>query len=163
MIDADLFKRGMRRLASGVSIISTSADGTPHGLLVTSVTSLSTEPASMLVCVNKGASAHDPMARAGVFCVNVLHQDDDEVAGVFSRSQFRDRRFTESRWTTMVTGAPALRDALANFDCRVTDSIAFGSHTIFIGEVMSIRMRDGEVDPLIYLNGQYRQLATPAA
>ena len=41
--------------------------------------------------------------------------------------------------------------------------IAFGSHTIFIGEVMSIRMRDGEVDPLIYLNGQYRQLATPAA
>ena len=64
-------------------------------------------------------------------------------------------------WTQ--TDPLRLREALANFDCRVTDSIAFGSHTIFIGEVMSIRMRDGEVDPLIYLNGQYRQLATPAA
>lgn len=163
MSDAMDFKQGMRRLAAGVSIISTNADGAPHGLLVTSVTSVSAEPPALLVCINKSASAHDPIDRAGVFCVNVLHQDDDEVAGFFSRSQFRDQRFSGLRWTSMVTGAPALREALANFDCRVSHRVEFGSHTIFIGEVMAIRLRDGDVTPLIYLNGQYHRLASPAA
>ena len=163
MIDGALFKRGMRRLAAGVSIITTIEEATPHGLVATSVSSVCAEPEpSLLVCVNRDASAHDVIDRARVFCVNLLSSSDIELAQRFSLPEFRGRRFEQCPWVPLVTGAPALSSALASFDCEITHVIPVHSHTIFVGAVRDLKLWQSEIDALLYLDGQY-QVRSPSA
>jgi flavin reductase len=164
MIDSALFKRGMRRLAAGVSIITTIELSIPQGLVATSVSSVCVEPEpSLLVCVNRNSTCHDVIRRAGVFCANLLSSNDIELARRFSSPQSRDKRFDECPWVPLVTGAPALPSALASFDCEISHVIQVHSHTIFIGAVRDLRLWQGEVDALLYLDGQYGVLSSSAA
>ena len=164
MIDGALFKRGMRRLAAGVSIITTLEQSIPHGLVATSVCSVCAEPEpSLLVCVNLNSSCHDAISRTGIFCVNLLSSNDIELARRFSSSESRVRRFEECPWVPLVTGAPALPSTLASFDCEITQVIPVHSHTIFIGAVRDIRLWQGDADALLYLDGQYGVLSSSAA
>jgi flavin reductase len=160
---ADLFKLGMRRLAAGVSLITT-RDGTGgrHGLIATSVTSVSLTPPSLLTCINKSVSSYEALTRSGVFCVNLLPEGADDIAVRFSSSRFRDVRFTEGNWSELETGSPVLDDAIASFDCRITSAIDASSHTIFIGEVVGVRLPEQPTSPLLYLDGAFARCA-PAA
>ncbi|AXK82908.1 flavin reductase [Pseudolabrys taiwanensis] len=155
MIEAALFKSGMRRLAAGVSIITTTFNGERHGLVATSVCSVSAEPPSLLVCVNQVASSHTAIQQAGIFCVNLLALGDDELAKRFSDPAARATRFADREWTTLATGAPALVGALASFDCEIAATVPSGSHTIFIGNVQAAELWQSEKAPLIYLDGRF--------
>jgi flavin reductase len=156
MLMADHFKSGMRRLASGVSLITTEdMQGAWHGMIATSVTSVSAEPPTLLVCINRSASCHDPLIGSGVFCVNFLGEDNDAIAAVFSSSKLKDKRFQEGDWRRIATGAPALAGSLASFDCRVKQRLESDSHTIFIGSVEAIELWDAPLSPLVYMNGGY--------
>ena len=162
--DLARFKQAMRRLASGVALITTTRDGTPHGLVATSVTSVSGEPPSLLVCVNRTASAHDPILEARVFCVNLLASHNEAVAGTFTDPARRADRFSVGTWDVLETGAPRLVGALASFDCEVAEAMVYGTHTIFIGNVRAIGLQtEGAGEPLLYLDGRYHRLATAAA
>jgi flavin reductase len=164
MIDGALFKRGMRRLAAGVSIVTTIEGETPHGLVATSVSSVCVEPEpSLLVCVNRDASSHDAIDRAKVFCANVLSSGDIELAQRFSKPEFRTTRFEHCPWVPLVTGAPALPSALASFDCEITHVIPVHSHTIFVGAVRDLRLWQSDVDALLYIDGQYHVRSPSAA
>jgi flavin reductase len=159
MIDSFAFKHGMRRLAAGVSIVTTSSEGALHGLVATSVCAVSADPIpSLLVCVNRNASAHDRILQSENFCVNVLSEDDREMAQCFSGPD-RARRFESHRWTSLKTGAPALEAALASFDCRATHKVIVHSHTIFIGTILDIRLWRDDIAPLIHIDGGLRRLA----
>ena len=158
----DLFKMGMRRLAAGVSLITTrDIHGRPHGMIATSVTSVTLSPPSLLTCINKNVSSHDALAEAGHFCVNLLAEGDDEVAMRFSSSKFRDARFTEGSWTELETGSPVLDGAIASFDCRITNAVEASSHTIFIGEVVAVRLREQTISPLLYVDGSFARCLPP--
>jgi flavin reductase len=166
MTHPDMFKQGMRRLAAGVSIITTVEGGKPYGFAATSVTSVSADPAPLLlVCVSKSVSCHDTIVRAGKFCVNVLSDIDIDAARLFSSSEDRDRRFELCDWKGLVTGAPVLTNALASFDCCVHHAMEVQTHTVFFGRVEEIEIRDGDIHPLLYVNGQFDGLrsAVPAS
>ncbi|MEI9922273.1 MAG: flavin reductase family protein [Bradyrhizobium sp.] len=164
MIDGALFKRGMRRLAAGVSIVTTIEHSVPQGLVVTSVSSVCVEPEpSLLVCINLNSSCHDAISRTGIFCVNLLSSGDVELARRFSSSESRDQRFEQNPWVQLVTGAPALATTLASFDCEVTQAISVHSHTVFIGAVRDIKLWQRDVNALLYIDGQYGALASSAA
>lgn len=158
MPDADLFKRGMRRLAAGVSVVTTCEGGERYGLAATSVCSVSAEPPSLLVCINRSTATHDAILRAGYFCVNLLSESDDELARRFSTPAERERRFLDREWTTLVTGAPALVGALATFDNEVVDAVDVQSHTVFIGRVKAIKLWQPDIASLVYLDGQFDTL-----
>jgi flavin reductase len=163
VIDGALFKRGMRRLAAGVSIVTTIDGDTPHGLVATSVSSVCAEPEpSLLICINRDSSSHDVIDRAKVFCVNILSANHIELAQRFSLPEFRGRRFEHCSWKPLVTGAPALSSALASFDCEITHVMPVHSHTIFVGAVRDLKLWQGEIDALLYLDGQY-QVRSPTA
>jgi flavin reductase len=150
----------MRRLAAGVSVIATEYQGERFGLLSTSVTSVSADPPVLLVCISRSASSHDPIAHSGRFCVNVLQQGDEELAGRFSSPKARERRFDGREWTMLATRALALVGCLASFDCVVTRLIAAETHTVFFGSVAEVRLWSEKIDPLLYWDGSYR---VPAA
>ncbi len=154
--DADLFKRGMRRLAAGVSIITTMGAEGPQGFAATSVTSVSAEPTPMLlICVNRKVSCHDQILKSGIFCVNVLAEEDVEIAQAFSSPEFREKRFQICEWQPLKSGAPALSNALTSFDCELVQSVEMGSHSIFFGRVLDMRLRDNHVHPLVYIDGRF--------
>ncbi|MCZ6720018.1 MAG: flavin reductase family protein [Proteobacteria bacterium] len=143
------FKRAMRSLVSGVTIVTTGRGDSRKGLVASAVCSVSVDPPLLLVCVNKEASSHDPLLANGCFCVNVLGRSHAELVRPFSRQSAAHERFTRGRWETLVTGSPALAEAPANFDCRIRDSMSAATHTIILGEVQAIRMNAGR-EPLVY-------------
>jgi flavin reductase (DIM6/NTAB) family NADH-FMN oxidoreductase RutF len=158
-VSADAFKQGMRCLAAGVTIVTTLHDGVRGGLTATAVTSLSADPPQVLVCVNRGAGAHDLIHRGSLMCVNVLAHAHQHLAARFAgqKGVFGEDRFAAGRWTTLTTGAPVLADALASFDCVVTERVQSATHTIFIGRVVGVRARP-KAKPLVYASGTYARL-----
>jgi flavin reductase (DIM6/NTAB) family NADH-FMN oxidoreductase RutF len=155
------FKSGLRRFASGVALVTSADNGDRAGLIATAISSVSTSPPTLLVCVNKNASAHDVIDRTGIYGVNLLSAGDLELVDVFSKSTRRAERFALGNWRTLVTGAPVLASALASFDCRVVRRLAYESH-IFLGEVMQVKIAEPDIDPLLYMDSAFRRLERAA-
>lgn len=154
------FKHGMRQLAASVNIITVMHDGVRDGLTATAVCSIAAEPPHLLVCVNASAGAHGPIHRSGAFCLNVLARDQEAIARRFAGmdGSQRTERFALGEWAALSTGAPVLKDALANFDCIVVREIEAATHTIFIGRVLAVRS-DPHGEPLIYGDGRFTGMA----
>lgn len=155
------FKQGMRRLASGVVVVATEYDGICHGLVATSVTSITAEPPTLLVCVNRSASSHQALTRSGRFSVNVLAEDDADLAMRFGSSHHRESRFSIREWTRLTTGSPVLAGSLASFDCIVTEQVEASTHTLCFGEVVNVSISSGAIRPLLYWDGAFRKHLQP--
>ncbi len=151
-ISSDSFKAAMRRLASSVSIVTTQHAGSPAGLVATAVCSVSAEPPMLLVCINRQAQCHEAVSAAGYFCVNVLDSCQADLADRFARATAEDR-FLGLEYNSMITGAPALTEALITFDCETANAVTSGSHTVFFGRIVDLRFRAAA--PLLYFDGKY--------
>ncbi|OQP87381.1 hypothetical protein BTR14_05435 [Rhizobium rhizosphaerae] len=164
---SDDFRAGMRKLAGGVTIItSLDLDGRRCGLTATAVCSLSTDPPSLLACVNRESSVAAVVEASGVFAVNVLGLDHQGVAEVFAgrAGLAREERFgAGGLWHRRVTGAPVLGDAAVAFECRLAEVKPFGTHLILIGAVAATHLADCLEGPLIYGNGAFSRLAAMPA
>lgn len=148
------FRDAMRRLAGTVTIVTVGNSGERHGTTATAVTSLSMNPPSLLVCFNRDSRLHALLSAADRFCVNLLHIDNVEVSKMFSSPVSSAERFACGTWHSNESEAPFLEDALSSIQCVKDQQIDYGSHSIFIGRVLSARNRD-EVSPLVYCNGNY--------
>ena len=156
-VDAAAFKKGMRHLAASVTLITTRHCDQRGGLTATAVCSVSAEPPQLLVCVNRNASAHDPIGEAGFFCVNILAPEHRKIAERFAGMDGveGDDRFVDmGEWSTLSTGAPVLKGCPVSFDCRLVTKVAAGTHTIYIGEIIDITL-DAEARPLLYADGAF--------
>ncbi|WP_164549702.1 flavin reductase family protein [Altericroceibacterium xinjiangense] len=149
----ETFRDAMRHVAATVYAVTT-GDGTDrYGIIATAVSSLSFEPPSLLVCVNRRASLHEPLACASTFCVNVLGLANRDVADNFVRGGSGDERFAVGAWEEM-HGVPVLATAQSSLICRTAHCHEFGTHTIFIGELIAARHRDDAM-PLVYYDRHY--------
>ena len=160
VITPDVHRYGMRHFAVGVSII-TGKDGDKRaGLTATAVCSVTADPPRLVVFVNKNVLASEVIMNSGALCVNVLAGDQEEVAKAFAgmvKEVHGEARFEHGTWSTLVSGAPTLDNALAAFDCRVIKVYDESTHNAFLCEILATRERsDGEA--LIYLNGAFRRI-----
>jgi flavin reductase (DIM6/NTAB) family NADH-FMN oxidoreductase RutF len=153
------FRRAMRQLVGGVCAISVGNGEGRGGLVATSVTSLSVEPPTILVCVSRAASAWPAIREFGCFAVNVLAHQHQEFARTFS-GQTGARgaaRYEGGDWLTAETGAPVLADALVAVDCEVEEILERHSHGIVIGRVRAVTpIRERAA--LVYVRGTYAPL-----
>ena len=158
-VSLEQFKLGMRLLAGAVNIITSAHGGRRYGMTATAVCSVSADPPTVLVCINRLATTHAVVAKSKVFCVNVLRAEDWELSGTFAGAQSVEGRFKSRDWTHLATGAPVLSDALVSFDCRVVKKVVHGTHGIFFGQVEQVLVgKPGK--PLLYSEGQYAKLAS---
>jgi flavin reductase (DIM6/NTAB) family NADH-FMN oxidoreductase RutF len=148
------FRQAMRRLTSAVSVISTTHDDMRHGITVTSVTSVSMNPPSLLFCVNRASRLHDPLICAGRFCVNILHAHQIDIADAFSGRVAGEDRFLVGEWASGGDELPYLIPAQANIFCETDAISSYGTHSIVIGKVRQVAVR-GQVAPLLYQDGNY--------
>ncbi len=161
--DADLsaaYRNGMRRLAGAVSIVTVGEGAQRTGLTVSSLTSFSVDPPTLLICVNRSSSARAALLAHGAFGVNVLTAHQQGLAEAFAGMDGRQGadRFDGGAWTTLETGAPILAGALAAFDCRLEEVIERHSHMIVLGRVVATRVED-DATPLLYWLRAFRRLA----
>lgn len=141
----DDFLTAMAKVASPVALITTGTLQRPVGLTATATCSLSADPPSVLICINKSASTHDELLRHQTFAVNFLLADQGDVAARFARKDVD--RFAGETWTAMATGAPVLQSAGVALDCRLHAAIDAFSHSILIGTVISILTNEDEQNP----------------
>lgn len=147
------FRLAMRRVAATVNVISLNVHGRPVGITATAVSSLSMDPPSLLVCINRAASVHASMADMARFRINILHRDQIEIARMFADRKMEALRFADG-WELDGDGPPRLIDAQASVLCRRIDHHQFGTHSIFIGVIEDVCVRD-DVSPLLYWDGRY--------
>ena len=154
-VDPDNFRAAMRKFASSVTVITTSNAGTHHGMTATAVCSVSADPPTILVVVNRTARTHPLIGAAGVFTVNLLTQEQQGLANRFSGhhpDQFGGIDYRE----TALTGSPVF-DGVASFlECRLVSQLDVGTHTVFFGRVL--HCGGSEAAPLLYHEGSYRDL-----
>lgn len=156
---AQAMKTGMRRLAAGVSVISAvDNDGTRLAMTVSSVTSVSDSPPSLLACINRSARLCPVLTPGQTFAINVLGQSHTEASIVCSTCDQGDKRFDVGNWSTTMANTPILADAEAVFECVVDLVQAYGTHHIVVGKITSVITSQAPADPLIYCDGGYRRL-----
>jgi flavin reductase (NADH)/flavin reductase len=162
-VDAGAFRAGMRRLAGACTVIASRLGEKCAGLTATAVCSVSTDPARLLVCVNKSVRAHEFIRDSRLLSVNVLGEHQEEVAkrfaGMVINVTGEDRFAGGGTWKDGKLDVPLLEGALASFGCRVIEEIPGGaSHTVFICDVIEVRCNEFDISPLVYFGGQFSYL-----
>lgn len=145
----EAFRDAMRHVAATVYAVTTIHGGERFGILATAVSSLSFDPPSLIACINRGASLHDPITQAGRFGINVLGLGNRDVAERFMVPGGAGR-FDVGEWEEE-RGVPVLASAQSSLVCTVADRHAFGTHTIFIGELIAAKHRK-DAKPLTYFD-----------
>ncbi len=138
---AQRFLEAMSGLAATVTVISaTSPSGQRAGMTATAVCSLSNDPASLVVCVNRSSSLARALTTTGWFSVNLLSADQADVAGDFAgrTGLTGDDRFRDGLWSLHPTGASILRGAVASCVCHVAASMQQATHLVVIGSVHDV-------------------------
>ncbi|MGV6876751.1 flavin reductase family protein [Pseudochelatococcus sp. B33] len=155
------FLGAMRLAGSGVSIVTARMGGALGsercGATVSALCSLTVEPPSVLVCINRASHTAGAIRESGAFCANLLSDEQIDLAELFAgRAASGEARFRHGRWGRMVTGSPALEGSLAAFDCELASMLPFGSHYIFVGQVQDVRLGEGR--PLLYCDRSYGRI-----
>jgi len=155
-VTASDFRNAMRQLTGGVSVITAGKGRDISGMTVTSVSSLSIEPASLIVSLNRESSSWPLVKRYGFFGVNILTSDQIDIAERFTgKGGLKGAdRFAGAQWTTRASGVPLLAEALAAIDCEVEDVVERHSHAIVIGRVLDVAV-SARTAALAYWQGRY--------
>lgn len=151
-IDSVELRRAFGTYVTGITVITTrDADGTPRGMTANSFTSVSLDPPLLLVCIGKSASSFPAFEAAESFAVNVLHEAQKDVSGVFASKSAA--KFQNIRHHGVHTGAPVLADCLTWFDCTTHERIDAGDHVILLGRVRAFGTSPAA--PLGFCRGRY--------
>jgi flavin reductase (DIM6/NTAB) family NADH-FMN oxidoreductase RutF len=160
----DKFRASLRLAAGSVSLVTACDEGGMcYGMAVTSATSLSMDPPSMLVAINRSASIHPVIKRTGRFCLNLMAEAQASLLESFSRSDMRDKRFLPENWEKTRSGLPALRGALSVHSCRVEGDHIYGTHTVFFGRVEEVVLPDIATQsqvPIVWMSGARVSIST---
>lgn len=160
-VDRQAFRSGMARLAAAVNIVTSTGDDGWCGFTASAVCSVTDNPPTLLVCMNKGSQSRGAIKASGVLCVNTVAGPHEELSMRFSGANgVKDMktRFAGGEWLTLITGAPALADAMVAFDCRVVHTAEIGTHDVLFCEVVGIH--EGEAsEGLVYFDRKFHRVA----
>ncbi|MFG2646663.1 flavin reductase family protein [Streptomyces sp. NPDC048436] len=162
-VEPEQFRSLMSTFPTGVAIVTTGAfEGEPSGLTVSSVSSVSLDPPTLLVCLNNKSRTLSEVLANGTFAVNLLHEGGQGAAKLFASGE-RDR-FDRVEWENATTfaGPHLVNDAHSIADCRVSRTLSMGDHQVIFGEIFRVEQQSPEhTAPLLY--GMRRFSAWPTA
>jgi flavin reductase (DIM6/NTAB) family NADH-FMN oxidoreductase RutF len=143
-IDPKAYRDAMSEIASPVHLIATDGAAGLAGMTVTALASVSDQPPTLLVCINRASPSTKRFLENGVFSVNSLGGEDLALADIFAgrTDEHFDQKFKHGIWKRGVTGAPMLESALATFDCRLVEVKDVATHHVLFGVVESVTRRD---------------------
>ena len=156
--DRDRFRSAMAQLGSAVCVVTTDGPAGRYGITVSAVTSVSDDPPSLIICVNRGSGANAILKENGKACVNVLSCDQEDVSARFASGDIEPAaRFEAGTWSQSLLDNPKLEGTAASFDCEIDQSVEYGTHTVFFCRVRDISHSE-TVNCLIYHGRAYHRL-----
>lgn len=151
------FKASLGCRASGVAIV-TSRDGERiHGMTVSDFASVSLDPPLVVISASQTSNTLEVIRAGKCFAVNILSGEQAELSNLFASKEQEDTRFEGLSWQEAQTGSPLISGAKVNLDCILVAMHDAGDHVLCIGRVEHVEIRD--VEPLVYYQGRYRDLA----
>nr|WP_307628627.1 flavin reductase family protein [Streptomyces turgidiscabies] len=151
------FRRVLGNFATGVTVITAPAgkgETTPAGFACQSFAALSLDPPLVVFMVGRTSRTWPLIARAGVFCVNVLAAGQGELCRGFARSG-ADKFAGVEYDASPVSGSPRLTGASAWVDCTIQAVHTGGDHLIVVGRVEALGAGDGDTAPLVFHKGRF--------
>lgn len=151
------FRAAMGSFLTGVAVMTTDVDGTPHGMTANAISSVSLTPPLVLVCVERTAHMAGAVTAAGVFALSFLAEDQVALSDRFADPARGEGEveFTGVPVTTAATGARVLVGAAGFVDCTVDSITVAGDHLIVVGEVVALGTAAEGAAPLAYFRGGY--------
>ncbi|WP_137167456.1 flavin reductase [Salinimonas lutimaris] len=156
-VSPDTYRKGMAGLAAAVNIVTTEGPQGPAGFTATAVCSVSDDPATLLVCLNRGASVHSIFAQSQHLAINTLTSVQSPLSNLFGGKAPMAERFESGAWATSANGSPVLSDAAVCFDCVITEIKNVATHDVLFCQVTDIRLNE-EADALLYYQRGYHSV-----
>ncbi|MGW2518840.1 flavin reductase family protein [Streptomyces sp. NPDC001617] len=156
-VDQAEFRRVLGNFATGVTVITapgTDDSPTPAGFACQSFSSLSLDPPLVAFMVGRTSTTWPRIARAGVFCVNVLGAHQGELCRGFAVSG-ADKFAGVPYDMAPVSGSPRLAGAAAWIDCTIHAVHTGGDHLIVVGRVDALGSGDADGAPLLFHRGRF--------
>ncbi|AWN46160.1 flavin reductase [Methylobacterium terrae] len=136
-------------------------------MLATAVSSVSMDPPSLLVCVNRTASAHEALRGRGAFSLGIMASPHRDLAAAIAGAPSA-MRFAQGTWRRLqdagdaIEGLPCLEEAQATLFCAIDACCDYGTHSVLIARIVGA-IGDRAADPLLYCDGGYGRFATAQA
>ncbi len=161
VVPQDAYRHALGRFATGIAVITTRWDGSDHAMTVNSFASVSLHPPLVLFSCEKIARFHEAVTASGVWIASVLAASQTEASRWFAlRGRTFDNQFAEYGTREGVeVGALVLEGCVAAIECRTVGAYEGGDHTVVVGEVVAVQVREPAVEPLLYYGGTYRTLS----
>jgi len=150
------FRHALGHFATGVTVVTVEYQpGKIHGMTANSFTSVSLHPPLILICVDHRALMLPFLHEQKRFGVSVLKSHQQAISEFFAQPGLYEdpEDHLKLRYRRSPTGIPTLDDTLAQLSCTVASHHLSGDHTIFLGEVESVHVTEG--DPLLFYRGRY--------
>ena len=152
MIDGAELRQFAGRFATGVTVITTRDNaGRFYGLTMNAVSCVSLTPPTFMICVDEKANSLQPMLESGVFAINILAWNQQEISNTFATKG--NDKFNKVPYDLGLLEVPLIKDALACAEFRITKTFPAGDHVIVLGEPQSTRIVEN--NPLLYHHGKY--------
>lgn len=155
--ETSAYREAMARLGAAVNIVTTGTLDTPVGFTASAVCSVTDTPPTLLVCLNRSSRARSAFYEGGALCVNVLASNQQDLSNHFASPNSMAERFAAGHWQTLATGAPVLQEAVATFDCLISQIVEVGTHSVIFGVVQGI-LCHSSAEGLVYFNRRYHAL-----
>lgn len=152
------FRQAMSLLGAAVNVVTTDGPAGRAGFTASAVCSVTDEPPTLLVCLNKNSSVYAVVKENAVLCVNTLAAGHQEISNLFGGKTPMDSRFDAAQWVRASTGAPVLENATVSFDCQVVNCTSVGTHDVLFCEVKSVSVGGGSCG-LIYFDRCYHEIS----
>jgi flavin reductase len=148
----------MSRLGAAVNVITSGGPAGRCGFTASAVCSVTDDPPTLLVCMNRGSQSNENFKTNRVLCVNTLAGTQEALSPVFASLTEHDMesRFAEAVWSELETGSPVLQGAIVSFDCRIAQIAEVGTHSVFFCEVEAIQFGDGREGLIYFARGYHR-------
>lgn len=149
--DVREFRTALGGFVTGVTVVTTTINGSPIGFTANSFTSVSLDPPLILVCIGKSSSNFANFQQVDAFCVSILAESQRTISQKFASKGID--RFEGVAWTAGDLGNPVIDNAVAWFDCTLHQRIDAGDHHILVGKVSEFGHNVGS--PLAFCRGNY--------
>ncbi len=159
-VERQVFREAMSRLGAAVNVITLNTEGDPTGFTASAVCSVTDQPPTLLICINRNSRSRSEIEIGGGICVNTLASHQQALSAAFAGPLEMHERFAQGSWLRLVTGAPVLEEAVASFDCRISNIVEVGTHSVLFCEVMAVHMGEPR-EGLAYFARAYHVLPHP--
>jgi flavin reductase (DIM6/NTAB) family NADH-FMN oxidoreductase RutF len=149
--DLDTMKQVNRQFISGVTVVTVIDNGMPRGLAVNAFSSVSLDPPTVMVAVQRTSSTHDCLYRAKYLAINILSTDQLDVVGVFATKA--EDKFAGLDWEPGPFGSPLIERSGAQMEAEIRERLQASTHTLFVCRVVHATVDDRH--PMVYSAGKF--------